>query len=278
MRRTPCAGCSSPNPLGPARSSFNARSACLLYHSILSGKTLTLPLSLRRARNFFLTIIFTHPLSSYAQSLDGLWHNTTYSLIAAFRELIARTESTIPPQQPGRRVKPQTSGPQFELKKELMRFRQALSSEEAFYRGLLGRITAFYQLQGLAREHLVSVGIPVQDGMEGDQGLAPAMGIEEKREKLALVYKGLICLGDLERYKEQYSDRVRRERDGRERPGRDQDDYARAKMYYEVARGLVPDDGTCPRSWWSLHWWAYGDGWHRIRFQSARGDIDLHDR
>ena len=68
--------------------------------------------------------------------------------------------------------------------------------------------------------------------------MSPMLGVEEKREKLSLVYKGLICLGDLERYKEQYSERARSNdiRRGEER-------FSRAKMYYEVARGLQPDDG-----------------------------------
>ena len=58
------------------------------------------------------------------------------------------------------------------------------------------------------------------------------------------MYKGLICLGDLERYKEQYSDRARREGEGaRERGGRGEERFGRAKTYYEVARGLQPDDG-----------------------------------
>lgn len=140
---------------------------------------------------------------------------------------------------------------QVELRKVLTRFRQALSSEEGFYRGLVSRIVVFYQLQSLAKESLGSVGIPVQDGLEGggggvENGVAPRLGVEEKREKLGLVYKGLICLGDLERYKEQYSERARRERDGGRDGGRGgggEERFRRAKMYYEVARGLQPDDG-----------------------------------
>lgn len=93
---------------------------------------------------------------------------------------------------------------------------------------------------------MVVAGIPVGVGVSGggvDQGLAPEMGKEEKKEKLALVYKGLICLGDLERYKEQYSDRARREKDGVKDKMRDEERYAKARMYYEVARGLIPSEG-----------------------------------
>jgi hypothetical protein len=135
-----------------------------------------------------------------------------------------------------------------EYRKVITRFRQALTSEESFYRGLIGRIVGFYQLQEFTRSHLSVLNIAVPDGFEGggeDHGLAP-IGKEEAREKVALVYKALICLGDLERYKDQYGERARREREGiaGKNLARDRDElYAKARTYYEVARGLLPDDG-----------------------------------
>jgi len=230
---------------------------------------------LSRTRNFYLTLIFAHPLSTYAQSLDGLWHHSTYTLIASFRELISRTESSLSLTHPAgpRKTKSQNSPAQIELRKVLTRFRQALASEEGFYRGLVSRIVAFYQLQSVAREYLgsVGVGIAVGDGVEGG---APAMGAEEKREKVGLVYKGLICVGDLERYREQYSDRGRRERKGgREREGRGEERFGTAKMYYEVARGLQPDDGESSTGFLRLSLMG-----SRIGIQSARCDLDICER
>jgi hypothetical protein len=134
------------------------------------------------------------------------------------------------------------------LRTILTRFRQALVSEETFYRQLITRIVAFYQLQDLVRPALASVGIPVTESVEGggpDQGLAPFLSEEEKEKKVGLIYKGLVCLGDLERYKEQYGEKHREEiREGMAHVTEDM--YRRPKTYYEVARSLQPDNGECP--------------------------------
>ena len=71
------------------------------------------------------------------------------------------------------------------------------------------------------------------------------MSPEERREKLSMVYKALICLGDLERYREQYSDAARREaKEGKTTHSKLLQRYMKATTYYDVARGLVPDDGS----------------------------------
>ena len=134
--------------------------------------------------------------------------------------------------------------PQF--RKAITRFRQALASEESFYRGLVDRIVGFYQLQEIIGSQLAVLGIPTPDGVLGgglEEGLAP-IGKEERSEKVTLVYKALICLGDLERYKEQYSDRYRNGGRERIRNKAGEEMFGKAMGYYEVARGLVPDDGT----------------------------------
>jgi hypothetical protein len=95
---------------------------------------------------------------------------------------------------------------------------------------------------------------------------------DEALKKVGLVHKALVCLGDLERYKEQYG--VERDRQfgqsGRQGQGQAQgqgrgrgkvggkgagagapesqadelgESYVKAKSYYEVARGLLPDNG-----------------------------------
>ncbi|ORY27370.1 hypothetical protein BCR39DRAFT_230143 [Naematelia encephala] len=215
----------------------------------------------QRTRDLYLTLLFAHPLSPYARSLEPLWHYTTYTLIGSYRELVARTEASLPPPPSGRRRNNnhgagQNTPAHIELRKQLTRFRQALVSEERFYRGLISRIVAFYGLQSLTRDHLSMLGIPMSSDPTSpssqDQprdGSAPEMTLEERREKVVLVYKGLICLGDLERYKEQYSERARKDREGnavgrhadRERG---EERFARSKNYYEIARGLLPNDGS----------------------------------
>lgn len=198
------------------------------------------PLRPGRTRNYYLTLLFAHPLSTFSQSLEPLWHNTSYALISSYRALITQTESALPPLTAGGRKAKPTTPAHIELRKILTRFRQALASEETFYRGLASRLVGFYNLQNLTKLHLAECGIGV--GEEGGDGKAPDLGVGEKREKVALVYKCLICLGDLERYKEQYSDKIRREREGG-KMHQGEERYTRAKMYYEVARALVPDDG-----------------------------------
>lgn len=152
-----------------------------------------------------------------------------------------------------------------EYRKGITRFRQALATEETFYRGLIGRIVGFYQLQPFTESHLFHLGIPVPghvDGWGGDQGLAP-VGKEEAREKVALVYKALICIGDLQRYREQYGgpkmDKVR-SKTGEEV-------YGKAIDYYETARGLLPDDGTFQTTHTVNH---------RYRIQPARCYINVY--
>ncbi|BEJ12115.1 hypothetical protein CspHIS471_0205750 [Cutaneotrichosporon sp. HIS471] len=183
------------------------------------------------ARNTYLAVLFQHPLSPHAQTLDSLWLGTTYTLIQAYREVVGRIEASLPPRK---------GKDSADLRRTLARFRQALGAEDAFYRGLIGRIVAFYHLHDRAAEYLAMAGVPVPEPEEGD-GLAPPLSREEGEKKVGLVYKGLICLGDLERYKEQYSEKARR--DAREGlPPRDAK-FERAVMYYEVGRALQPDNG-----------------------------------
>lgn len=153
---------------------------------------------------------------------------------------MAKVESRIAVHGPNARSGSRDSGP-VELRKVLTRFRQALASEETFYRGLITRIVAFFKLQSHTYPFLSLVAIPVPQETGGgvEQGLAPDMSMEDTLKKLALVHKGLICLGDIERYKEQYSEKQRR--GNRETASRDR--FAKAQMFYEVARGLLPDNG-----------------------------------
>lgn len=91
---------------------------------------------------------------------------------------------------------------------------------------------------------------------------------EETHKKLQLVHKTLLCLGDISRYKELYGperDRKRWERDGgagrrNGKPGpaggrvKEQDErFDRAKRYYAVAKGVLPDNGAFPFSLLQTH-------------------------
>ncbi|WVF66309.1 hypothetical protein IAT40_001049 [Kwoniella sp. CBS 6097] len=220
--------------------------------------------SRQRCRDLHLVILFAHSLSPYAQSLDQIWHHTSYLLIAAYRDMIANIERTLPPPnaQPsgsksrrggdrsGNSSKDERSQVASDLKKAATRFRQALSTEETFYKSLIARIVNFHNLiqVGDTASYLAEAKIPLGDNNDDD--VKENLGTDqEKRDKLALVCKGLICLGDLERYKEQYKEpsKSRRGRSNQGQGGvRDQDEekFGAAKRYYEIARGLQPDDGS----------------------------------
>jgi len=109
----------------------------------------------------------------------------------------------------------------------------------------LTRLVAFYQLQPLVSNDLSAVQIPSSEHVENGgprEGLAPVLPGEEREKKLGLIYKGLICLGDLERYKEQYSEKARKEvREGWR--GNGEERFVKAKMFYEAARRIQPDNG-----------------------------------
>nr|XP_031859899.1 uncharacterized protein CI109_004748 [Kwoniella shandongensis]KAA5526971.1 hypothetical protein CI109_004748 [Kwoniella shandongensis] len=206
----------------------------------------------QQCRNLHLTILFSHPLSPYAQSLDSLWHHTTYLLIQAYRDLIAHLSSsaTAVGGAGGNRRRggsPNSNPNASELKKTITRFRQALSSEETFYKSLISRLVRFYGLAevGDCASYLAEAKIPIggdEGSFEGVAGAGAGAGVgQEKKEKIGLVYKGLICLGDLERYKEQYRE-VTNNR-GAKAAGRNEEKFAAARRYYEIARGLIPDDG-----------------------------------
>lgn len=87
---------------------------------------------------------------------------------------------------------------------------------------------------------------------------------EETQKKLHLVHKALLCLGDISRYKELYGPERERKRQERmlaagqplpskgKRNGKagpvarlkdSEERFARAKQYYRVAKGFLPDNG-----------------------------------
>ncbi|WVR03284.1 hypothetical protein IAU60_000275 [Kwoniella sp. DSM 27419] len=213
--------------------------------------------SRQRCRDLHLLVLVSHPLSPYAQSIDTLWHHTSYLLIAAYRSMISSIESNPTLQQhnhgntgrrggPGREGQGQNAAAS-EIKRAVTRFRQALASEETFYKSLVSRIVRFHGLTSIndVASALTQAKIPVGDDSDEDSGQQQYGTTQDKHDKLGLVYKALICLGDIERYKEQYKEPTKgRRRDGNGAPLRPEDKFAAARGYYEIARGLQPDDGA----------------------------------
>ncbi|WRT63530.1 uncharacterized protein IL334_000435 [Kwoniella shivajii] len=240
----------------------------------------------KRCRDIHLLLLFSHPLSPYAQSLDNLWYHTSYLLITSYRSIISSLEKSLPPppfpsnpssnsRRGGRTDNNHTQNNigqnqnqnQNELKKSSTRFRQFLSSEETFYKSLISRLVRFYDLYDIndLSNYLLQARIPIsqseqqQQGQgqrpsEGDELDIGNIGKEEKRDKLSLIYKAVICLGDLERYKEQYNEKPKSSKDNKHNSssssrrrlvGNNQEEkFSQARKYYEIARKLLPDDGS----------------------------------
>ncbi|ODO06491.1 hypothetical protein L198_01723 [Cryptococcus wingfieldii CBS 7118] len=223
----------------------------------------------KQCRNAHLKLIFHHPLSPYSQSLDPLWLHTTYALIQSYRDVVAGLERVAQSQagspvgngggRGGRRKGGGGGGAGGDVKKALTRFRQVLASEETFYRSIVARIASSYELgeiSGVASV-LKQVKLPVDISSPHEasplyedasplarRGSTQSLSLAEKKTKLGLLYKGLICLGDLERYREQYKAPIngagRRAQERVREGGR----FEAAGRYYTAAWSLLPDDGS----------------------------------
>jgi hypothetical protein len=213
-----------------------------------------------------------HPL---AQSLDLVWIRTTYTLIVSFRDHVGRAESALAASiGGGGKRAPRNSPAEQDLRKILTRFRQALASEEGFYRVLVARLVKHFGMEELCQSALLGIGLAVTPEIRGmdSQGSAADLSSEEKKDKVALVYKALVCLGDIERYKEQYSDGYRRERMGGARPKGEEaaEKFGMAKAYYDVARALLPEDGELS--------WRLSELIIRVGIQPTGRHLDLSQR
>ncbi|WVW81655.1 hypothetical protein I302_103650 [Kwoniella bestiolae CBS 10118] len=202
----------------------------------------------QRCRDTHLLLIFSHPLSPYYQSLDNLWHQTSYLIISAYRNIISNIErSSSSPSSQGRRDGRRTdnnanaNAQGNELRKVITRFKQFLASEESFYKSLISRIYNYYDLFKITSisRALVQVKIPLGNDYDDNED-----GGQENRDKIGLIYKGLICLGDLERYKEQYYGQQQNQKSNRRGTGGAEERFGEARKYYEVARSVQPDDGA----------------------------------
>ena len=174
-----------------------------------------------------------------------------------------------------------------EYRKLLQRFRQFLADEEKFWIQLIVRIRRIFQLDD-AQGVLSELGIvPEEPSAEGgppkrnhfqfpsDAEIAAAAPSltpstrEQRDSRMAILSKALVCLGDIERYKEQYNEAGGRPRAGHEdgppaasangnQKGRGKKgangpqppvmprmrNYDKAQQCYQQARLLLPQDGN----------------------------------
>ncbi|WWC66953.1 uncharacterized protein I206_100860 [Kwoniella pini CBS 10737] len=217
--------------------------------------------SRQRCREIHLLLIFSYSLSPYSQSLDNLWHQTSYLIISSYRNIISNIErNSFKTNQnqnqnfKGKLLNDNNNYNNNEFKKIITRFKQFLSTEETFYKSIISKIYNFNNLFEInyLNEYLNKVKIPLstfenndnenENGNELSNFNNGIIGEQEKKDKINLIYKGLICLGDLERYKEQYKEPIKlRKNNGNLEIN---EKFNNAREYYEVARCIQPDDGA----------------------------------
>lgn len=199
---------------------------------------------------------------------------TSYQFISVYKQRLAILDKKLfsSQSQPGKKAARHEPGEggHVEYRKTLSRFRQFLAEEEKFYVQLLIRFESQFGLTE-ARSALVRAEImtPEQEDMpptDSGRSLFPEhveitpMTTHERESRLATFTKILVCLGDIARYREQYNDGGGRPRAGHEegqprraaRGGRKGGhetvarprNYNRARIIYEQARLLLPNDGN----------------------------------
>ncbi len=201
-----------------------------------------------------------------------MWMQTSYALISIYKTRIAALENAL--REAGtQRQQPRSQRPgPVEYRKLMQRFKQFLSTEEKFWTHLVVRIQRQFGLSE-ARSALAALSIIPDTEPDIDkpdtgkhdhfrfppepvESPSPSLTPSQRNNRRATLSKALVVLGDLARYREQYSDGASRSRGGQERGGRSargrgpQADLPRTKTYdkaracYECARDLVPDEGN----------------------------------
>lgn len=211
-------------------------------------------------------ILFDFAFARQAHSVDqALWTDTSYALITRYRARIDPTRSS-----------PANNKNVVENRKILQKFLAFLAAEGAFWSGIASRLVRVHGLTE-ANKAMTALGMNIVEfenreslarrGAVGTSSTAsddfvppthPPPTPEHRSNKLLTVFRALIYLGDLARYREQYGTHPnksnldgggRRSRGGRRGRGGGGDKtqekpYAKAEAFYTQARLLLPDYGT----------------------------------
>ncbi|CCM05411.1 uncharacterized protein FIBRA_07628 [Fibroporia radiculosa] len=249
----------------------------------------------QRKRRQYLRLLFVHPYAPESKDVDNhLWMATSYQFISRYKERLTQLDRIIhgPPRQQQQQQASRSHNGQHrdvEYRKLLQRFRQFLAEEEKFWVQLIVRIRRVFALDD-AQRALAALSIVPPEGTPTsptapDNGnarrnqhqfpseadvvspTAVAATAEQRQSKMAILSKALVCLGDIERYKEQYNETGNRPRAGHEDgppaasgSGRGRGrrggaaaaqslmprmrNYDKAQQCYEQARLLLPQDGN----------------------------------
>ncbi|KAG8778681.1 hypothetical protein FRC12_024858 [Ceratobasidium sp. 428] len=221
----------------------------------------------KRIQRRYKELLFDFPFARQAHSVDqALWTDTSYALITRYR---ARIDPVRNSSANNKNV--------VENRKILQKFLAFLTAEGTFWSGIALRLVRAHGLHE-ANKALTALGIdvvefenreslnrhgvnaePGRHGAETDPAPPsfPPPSPEHRSNKLLAVFRTLIFMGDLARYREQYgthpnksnNESGRRPRGGRR--GRDKNNdvppekrYAKAEAFYLQARLLLPDYGN----------------------------------
>lgn len=243
----------------------------------------------KNLRRRYLSLLFTHPHARESKDVEThLWMQTSYAFISSYKQRIHNIERLMdrklktlddiahPPDR-------KNNTHVVEHRKLVQRFRQFLAEEEKFWNQIVIRLRRSFSLDeatpvlvalGVVNEADESLSLDSTEGIDFDEHVSRhgrnhfqfppedpstvfvASSKSEKEAWLGVMAKALICLGDINRYREFHIDAgVRNQDDGRrrrvrtrrgisvetnQRPG----SYEKAQHCYEQARLLVPSDGN----------------------------------
>ncbi|KAF8688627.1 Telomerase activating protein Est1, partial [Rhizoctonia solani] len=220
----------------------------------------------KRIQRKYKDILFGFPFARQAQAVDqSLWSDTSYALIAQYR---ARIDPI--------RASPPGNKNAVENRKMLQKFLAFLGAEGTFWSGIVSRLVRIHGLTE-ANGAMVALGMNIVEfenreslARQGQIDMAPAAlednptpthpppSHEHRSNKLLVVFRALIYLGDIARYREQYGTHpnkansepsTKRSRGGRRGKGGgaeklNEKPFSKAEAFYVQARLLLPDYGN----------------------------------
>ncbi|PCH37548.1 hypothetical protein WOLCODRAFT_128570 [Wolfiporia cocos MD-104 SS10] len=251
----------------------------------------------KNLRRQYLRLLFVHPYASESKDVEThLWMVTSYQFIAKYKDRLSALDRAIygAPHQQQQQQQPPRAGQSrvVEYRKLLQRFRQFLSEEEKFWIQLIVRMQRVFALDDAQRVLATLSLVPDEAPAPAPADSPPARRAQhqfppeadvvsptaatatpaQRNSRVAVLSKALVCLGDIERYKEQYNEAGGRPRAGHEdgppaaasitantRGGRGRRggaapaapppvprmrNYDKAQSCYEQARLLLPQDGN----------------------------------
>ncbi|KAG8690558.1 hypothetical protein FRC11_010745 [Ceratobasidium sp. 423] len=218
----------------------------------------------KRIQRKYRDILFDFPFARQAHSVDqALWTDTSYALITQYRARIDPVRTSTPG---NKNV--------VENRKILQKFLAFLGAEGTFWSGIVTRLVRIHGLTE-ANGAMAALGMNIVE-FENRESLArhgqaeipapeeppapthPPPSHEHRSNKLLVVFRALVYLGDIARYREQYGTHpnkgnsepsAKRSRGGRRGKGGgaeklNEKPFSKAEAFYIQARLLLPDYGN----------------------------------